>query len=120
MSKKFDIGNIENQTARFISGVKKTAGEDSSDKTIIRENLLPETVSSVKKNGRPKIEGREVKSKRLNVLILPSIADKLKKVSAIKRTSVNELINTYLNERLDQEADALRRFDEVFGEKDLL
>jgi hypothetical protein len=120
MSKKFDIGNIENQAARFISGVKKMTGEDSSDKTIISENYLPETGNPVKKNGRPKIKDREVKSKRLNVLILPSIADKLKKVSAVKRTSVNDLINTYLNERLEQEADALRRFDEVFGEKDIL
>jgi hypothetical protein len=120
MSKKFDIGNIENQAARFISGAQKTTSEDPSNKTIIRENYLPETGNPVRKNGRPKIRDREVKSKRLNVLILPSIADKLKKVSAIKRTSVNDLINTYLNERLDQEADALRRFEEVFGEKGLL
>jgi hypothetical protein len=116
MSKKFDLGNIENQAARFISGVKKISGGDALDKTP----GSPETGNTVKKNGRPKIKDREVKSKRINVLILPSIADKLKKVSAIKRTSVNDLINTYLNERLDQETDALRRFNEVFGEKDLL
>jgi hypothetical protein len=119
MSKKFDIENIENQAARFISGVKNISDADPLDKTPgdAHENPLPETGYPVKKNGRPKIKDREIKSKRINVLILPSIADKLKKVSAVKRTSVNDLINTYLNERLDQEADALMRFDEVFGEK---
>jgi hypothetical protein len=119
MSKKFDIGNIENQAARFISGVKKISTEDSLGKmpnNTPEECSSPEIGNSIKKVGRPKIEHREVKSKRINVLILPSIVERLKKVSAIKRTSVNDLINTYLNERLDQEADTLRRFDEVFGE----
>jgi chromosome partitioning protein len=30
--------------------------------------------------------------------------------------NLNDLINTYLDERLEQEVEALKRFDEVFGE----
>jgi hypothetical protein len=122
MTKKFNLDAIENQTARFISNFKRPMDEDSE-----RVPDMPRSSDASrddreavegKRPGRPKVKNRETRSMRINVLISPSIAEKLKKVSAIKRKSVNGLINTYLDERLDQEGDALKKFDEVFGNDD--
>jgi hypothetical protein len=134
MTKKFNLDAIENQTARFISGVKRPAAEaedaaaqvpmfpaSPANAEATRDN--PDALTAqvappapdANRPGRPKVKNREVRSMRINVLIRPSIVERLKKVGAIKRKSVNDLINTYLDERLKQEADALKRFDEVFG-----
>jgi predicted HicB family RNase H-like nuclease len=125
VSKKFNLDNVENPAARFISGAKPIpfeVNDTPKEELRVKESADLEDMPSgkvsheVKKPGRPRIETREVKSKRLNVLILPSIVEQLKKVSAMKRTSVNALINTFLKDRLERESDTIKRYDDVFGD----
>jgi hypothetical protein len=130
MTKKFNLDAIESQAARFISGVKRPDAESYEGEagTSPGESMNTEARAALiggegshenegKKPGRPKVYSRETRSLRINVLVRPSIVDRLKKVSAIKRKSVNDLINTYLDERLELESDALKKFDEVFGDE---
>lgn len=45
----------------------------------------------------------ETKSKRVNLLMQPSIVDRLKKLAQVKGTSVNEAINEAVKEYLERE-----------------
>lgn len=61
----------------------------------------------------------ESKSKRLNLLVYPGVYEDLSKVATMKRTSVNDLINTILKEYTEAEADTITKYDSVFsGEGD--
>ena len=65
---------------------------------------------------KPKAKAKEeTKSKRLNLLLQPSVLIDVEKIAAMKRTSVNDLINTLLKEFITQEAGTLARYEEVFG-----
>jgi hypothetical protein len=58
----------------------------------------------------------ETKSKRLNLLLQPSVVANIEKIAAMKRSSVNDLINSILKRFIVEEADTLTRYDKVFGE----
>lgn len=56
----------------------------------------------------------EPKSRRLNLHIQPSVADRLNKIATMKRTSVNDLINTVLRNYTETEQEAINKYDETF------
>ena len=61
---------------------------------------------TVKKRGRPKVTGRETRSKNFNLLMKPSTFDGLGRLAALqwaetgKKTSVTDLVNTILENYL--------------------
>lgn len=59
--------------------------------------------------------GAERKSKRLNLLIQPSVAADLAKIAHMQKTSVNDLINRVMKEYCEAEHATLQHYDEVFG-----
>lgn len=59
---------------------------------------------------------QETKSKRLNLLLYPSVLDDLKKIATMQRRSVNDLINEVLSDYITQEAAQLQRYNDVFTE----
>lgn len=59
-------------------------------------------------------EKPERKSKRLNLLIRPSLLADLHKVATMKQTSVNDLICIIIDEYNQKEAEAITRYNEVF------
>lgn len=59
---------------------------------------------------------QQTKSKRLNLLLRPALLEDLKKIAAMKQTSVNNLINTVLGEYAEQEAEQIEKYNSVFGE----
>lgn len=61
-------------------------------------------------------EGEERKSKRLNLLLQPSLLDDISKVAHMKRTSVNDLINTVLKEYREREGQTLEDYRNIFGD----
>ena len=56
----------------------------------------------------------ETKSKRLNLLIYPSLLENLKKIATMQRRSVNELINDVLTEYAEQQAETIQRYNDTF------
>lgn len=60
---------------------------------------------------------QENKSKRLNLLLRPTLHRDLGKLSAMERISTNELINRVLTEYAEQNADKIQKYDEIFGEQ---
>lgn len=63
-------------------------------------------------------EQPERKSKRLNLLLKPSLYEDLRKVAAIQRTSVNALINTVLEAYADNHAEDIEKYKAVFESED--
>jgi predicted HicB family RNase H-like nuclease len=64
-----------------------------------------------------KTHKRETKSKRLNLLLQPSLLDDMSKIACMKQTSVNDLINKVLRDYTQSEVSTMARYDEVFGSK---
>lgn len=63
--------------------------------------------------------GRELenKSKRLNLLVRPSIYRQFEKVAAMSRTTPNDLINRLMLECVEREQEAIAKYNEIFGEE---
>ena len=56
----------------------------------------------------------ELKTKRLNLLIKPSLFEKLTKIAHMEQTSVNELINSVLSDYTTSKKKTIERYAEVF------
>jgi len=64
---------------------------------------------------RTQPSGRERRSARLNLVLKPSQAVALKKIAAMKQTSVNGLICSILQAYTDAEADTIAKYNATFG-----
>lgn len=60
---------------------------------------------------------KEIKNKRLTVLLKPSIFENAAKLSGLKRTSVNNTINKALEEYIQKHEDILKKYDILFGDE---
>ena len=92
MTKKTHTG-IENPALQFISNAETTSREQKQ------------------------ATDQQTKSKRLNLLLRPALLEDLKKIAAMRQTSVNDLINTVLAEFTEHETDQIEKYDSVFGKK---
>ena len=59
----------------------------------------------------------EKKTRRLNLLVRPSIYRQFEKVAAMKRTTPNDLINTLMLECVEREQETIAKYNEIFGEE---
>ncbi|AEF80556.1 conserved hypothetical protein [Leadbettera azotonutricia ZAS-9] len=55
----------------------------------------------------------EHKTKRLNLLIQPSLHEDIKKISVVKATNLNEIVNQALREYRDKEKRSLEKYEEI-------
>lgn len=55
----------------------------------------------------------ETKTKRLNLLLKPSLHEKTKKIAYIEQTSVNDLINTILEAYAEENKEAIALYDKL-------
>ena len=72
------------------------------------------TFKGLKRGRKPSQE--ETKTKRLNLLMFPSVCDDINKIATMKRTSVNDLINSILQDYVTENADLLEKYADTFGE----
>lgn len=61
---------------------------------------------------------KETKSKRLNLLIQPSLLKDLKKIAYVKRVSLNELITSTMQEYTDTQGEAIKKYNDFVGEEE--
>lgn len=59
----------------------------------------------------------ETKSKRLNLLLYPSLLEDLKKIATMQRRSVNDLINEILSVYTEEQLKTIEKFNQVFNEE---
>ncbi len=58
---------------------------------------------------------KEYKSRRTQFLIKPSTHAAIKKISVMRQTSVNDLVEQILSEYAAAHEDEIQRYEEVFG-----
>lgn len=92
MNKKL---NINNPADKFINTDKKQ-GTDNTGNT-------PNTV-----------DADETKSKRLNLLVKPSVLDQFKKIATMEQTSTNDLINQVMENYVSDNKEKIELYDKVF------
>lgn len=106
-----------NPALAFISGteeaneIQETSKEESGakKKTPAKKPTAKKTTAPKKAPGTPppgyKVNPQfiEKKSQRLNLLIQPSVLNRLKKMAKKNKTSVNETINQLIIEKLESE-----------------
>lgn len=98
-----DFKNIANPALQFIT--QPTAATDPAEQAAF---------NGLKKGRKPSTE--ETKSKRLNLLMLPSVYDSISKLATMQRTSVNELVNSLLQAHIKENEELLQKYNDVFGE----
>lgn len=107
MTKK-DFKQIVNPATMFISsGISEGITTEP-----VKEVKEPKPV--VKSVAQPKEPKGETKSKRLNLLLQPSLMEDLGKVAFMKKDSVNNLINTVLTSYRDENKDIIEKYNKVF------
>ena len=99
-----------NPALQFISKAVQEEDTPATDNTHYTH-----TIHTKHNTVKPKVK-EEIKSKRLNLLLQPSVVEDMEKIAAMRRSSVNDLINTVLKGFISQEGDTLARYEEVFGE----
>ena len=131
MSKKSFKG--VNPALAFISETEEPAAEDKREERLENETLNTSDTQNtdntyIKQAARSerkaqdtplkegvKNTGKETKSKRLNLILQPSLFENMSKIAHMRQTSVNDLINTLLREYAEREAETINKYDNIFG-----
>lgn len=82
------------------------------------EKSEEKTGKSIKNAKDSQPNHKEVKSKRLNLLLQPSVFEDLSKIAHMKQTSVNNLINSILRDYRENESKSIEKYNTIFGEKE--
>lgn len=98
---------VSAMAASFITGAKETQVQ-----TLEGQEKNASQGKYERQNSNTKTE---IKSKRLNLLIVPSLSDKLDKVAAMTGTSRNDLINKLIKDYTDSKADLVKEYDRTIG-----
>lgn len=106
MAKK-SFNNMSNPALQFMT----TPIVDQEEEKVEAQETVAE-FKGLKRGRKPSKE--ETKTKRLNLLMLPSVYEDITKIAAMKRSSVNELINTVLQEYIADNQELITKYDEVF------
>lgn len=104
--------NVDNPALQFMSPAQENNSQASEQKDI------GEVAAGFKglKRGRPN-STEETKTKRLNLLMLPSVCEDITKIATMKRKSTNDLINSILQAYIEENQELLIKYDEVFKDE---
>jgi predicted HicB family RNase H-like nuclease len=103
MSKK-SFKDINPATA-FISSAKQLPESGNTHNAYNTDNT---------NNKHNTYKSGETKSKRLNLLIRPSLLENFTKAAHMKRSSVNDLLNQIMADYVEQEAEAIKLYNKTF------
>lgn len=111
MAKKSFKG--ENPALRYISvqDTDNTQHEQDAQYTHKTQNTDQTEIVQDTQNTQ---NAKETKSKRLNVLIRPSLFESASKVAHMQRISVNELIHLAVEKYVEESGDEVKKYDEIF------
>lgn len=109
MNKK-NFNEVANPALQFMSQLTE------EDTAISDDNIMEKATDhkELKRGRKPSTE--ETKTKRLNLLMLPSVCENISKIATMKRTSTNDLINSILQNYIEQNQEIIDKYTEVFGE----
>lgn len=110
MAKK-SFNEITNPALQFMTHPQEERTEHTAADDANRQIAF----KGLKRGKKPSEE--ETKSKRINILVFPSIHKNISKIAAMKRTSINDLIVSLMRDYVNDNMDIVNKYDEVFGKE---
>ena len=105
MAKKKSFLDIDNPTEKSPAMAFITASEKYTDNTDNTHNT----------HNTDEPRKSETKSRRLNLLLFPSVAEDIEKIAAMRKTSANNLINEILKDYAEENRETVNKYNDVFG-----
>jgi len=100
----------ENPALQFI-----TAQQDTAQDTQPTEPAhLAQDTQPAQHTEPAHDKGAEIKSARMNLVLRPSLAEALKQIATMRRTSVNNLVNETLEALAETEAGTIAKYNATF------
>lgn len=84
-------------------------------KAEIQESFSPASAFITAPISETQGETKETKSARVNLLFRPSTKLNAEKLAYLNKTSLNDFINTVLDEYIEAHKDDIARYDSFFG-----
>ena len=113
MSKK-NFKDTLNPATMFIStGVSEEVTKEPKVEKVTPEPTPPKE-QDLRESVATPTPKKEAKSKRLNLLLQPSLMEDLGKIAMVKKDSVNNLINTVLTTYRDENTEAIDKYNKFF------
>jgi hypothetical protein len=117
MQKKKSFRAVDNPAAAFISSNEPLHEQYGSASgrggSLLQESQGENTTPVTHRPGKGRNEN-ETKSKRLNLLIRPSLMNDFMKIAYMRRTSVNDLINRLIDHCVENDATLIDDYDRLF------
>lgn len=110
----------QNPALQFISSADDTQNKQNdlqTDNTQYTDNTEYNDITDNKQYTNIEYTKHELKNKRLNLLLKPSILENISKIAHMKQTSVNDLINSILKDYTEIEEETISIYDKVFSKK---
>ena len=104
----------ENPALRFVTTDEDTHNEqntENTEQTNITDIISITDNTQYTDNADNK---QERKTRRLNLLVQPSILENISKIAHMKQTSVNDLISSVLRDYAETEEEAISLYNKVF------
>lgn len=119
MTKKSFTG--ENPALKYISMGNIENTEDEQITQYTDDTAITQKVQDIhtgkKESTPPEVQAHETKSKRLNVLIRPSLFEDAAKVAHMQRISVNELVHLAVERYVKGCEGDIVRFKEIYDQE---
>ena len=99
----------EEAVNKLLADVKAIVGNERSD-----NKLTPSTEERViAEGGNSRTNKKETKSRRMNMLFRPTAYAEFQKLAIIKQTSANDLMNTIVENVIEENAEVLEAYDKL-------
>jgi predicted HicB family RNase H-like nuclease len=104
-----DNTDIESKTSEtFFTEQTSSTDIQSEPDTMSYTDVESKTLKT------SKTDHKELKSRRVNWMLKPSIHSDFEKIATMKRTSVNDLVNQLLEEYILREAKTIEKYNATF------
>ena len=111
MMKKFDLKDSTDKAVnQFITPKQISLAEEKSD---TEKNLLVQNHVSTQNKRKDKKNDKEMKTKRFNLLLLPSLLDNLKKIAYVLKISLNEAVNLAIEFYCNANKDLIKQYAQI-------
>jgi hypothetical protein len=108
--KNLNIPNPVDVTLQFLSAVED---EQPKGKPATEDNITTQRAIPIQDRPKTDKNGRELKRKRFNLLLLPSLFEDIKKIAYFEKSTLNETVNRALELYRDTKRDILAKYAEI-------
>jgi hypothetical protein len=107
------INKIENPVDVTLQFLSSNQDDPAEENRSLDHNLTVRQSVTVQARSKTDKKGKELKSKRFNLLFLPSLFRDIEKIAYVENISINEAVNRALEFYCDTKSDILTKYAEI-------